>query len=299
MVFDVSRFPDQERAILRRACIEFPDHEFSRLFADRRAGHVLYGVLRDKKRALGDIFVKAALADSAKAALRREVKAYEALGKHDFLPKYYGVLEAGDCVALLIESPQGAHWPPPWSAENVERIQKTLEGVSCSVAPELDTPISAFEGMLSGWQRLEREERLRLAEDRLQLAPGTLQRNIRHLIALSEQALQPSGELLHFDVRSDNVCFRANGAPLLLDWSWWCRGQVGNQLAAWGASLSRETNQDVWTIGLDVRPEHVALVAGYFAQYFGIPYEGASHVRPLQARQAEIAVGWLQHLGVI
>jgi thiamine kinase-like enzyme len=45
--------------------------------------------------------------------------------------------------------------------------------------------------------------------------------------------------LLHFDVRSDNLCFR-DGRALLIDWNLACIGNPVVDVAAWLPSLHAE-----------------------------------------------------------
>jgi hypothetical protein len=154
---------------------------------------------------------------------------------------------------------------------------------------------------LLGWHYLQTSGRLEHAERALSLSPGTIERRIDVLTALSEAALEPALDLLHFDVRSDNLCFRRCSTEdvCLLDWSWWCRGQMGNQLAAWAATLSCEWGKHPWELGFNIGVEHVALLSGYFTQFFAQPTSAANHVRQLQARQARVMTTWMKHLDLL
>ena len=97
--------------------------------------------------------------------------------------------------------------------------------------------------------------------------------------------------LLHFDVRSDNMCFTPDRA-VLVDWNWIARGNPLFDVAAWLPSLEREGGP----APEDVRPEagvFAPALAGYFcanAGREGIP--DAPQVRRIQREQATSALPW-------
>ncbi|MEX1264725.1 MAG: hypothetical protein WEE66_12495 [Actinomycetota bacterium] len=100
--------------------------------------------------------------------------------------------------------------------------------------------------------------------------------------------------LLHFDIRSDNLCL-SDGRALLIDRHFACLGSPVFDLAAWLPSLHGEGGPVPEQI-LETTDE-VAAIASLLAGYFGwrgahpdIP--DAPHVRPLQRRQASTALPW-------
>ncbi len=100
------------------------------------------------------------------------------------------------------------------------------------------------------------------------------------------------GSLLHFDVRSDNLCFAGPQAKLV-DWN---IAHVGNpvvDVAFWLPSLRLEGGPEPWEL-LDDAGRVAALVAGFFASRAGLPPpEGAPTVRQFQRAQAEVALAWV------
>jgi aminoglycoside phosphotransferase (APT) family kinase protein len=99
------------------------------------------------------------------------------------------------------------------------------------------------------------------------------------------------GALLHFDVRSDNLCFRA-GRAILVDWN---LAAVGNPLldaVFWLPSLHLEGGPQPWELVPDSEG-FAALVAGFFASRAGLPPPPtAPTVRDFQRRQAAVALPW-------
>ena len=114
------------------------------------------------------------------------------------------------------------------------------------------------------------------------------------LSAASAGAHVDGDRLLHFDVRSDNLCFR-DGRAVLIDWNFACVGEPVFDVAAWLPSLHAEGGPPPEQV-LETSDE-VAAIASLLAGYFGwrgahpgIPQ--APHVRPLQRRQASTALPW-------
>jgi Phosphotransferase enzyme family len=111
------------------------------------------------------------------------------------------------------------------------------------------------------------------------------------LVEASDAAQLGGEELLHFDVRSDNLFF-LDRRVVLVDWNHACVGNGHFDVAFWLPSLRLEGGPDPW----DVLPEAgglAAAVAGFFAARAGLsPPAGAPTVREFQRRQAEIALPW-------
>jgi aminoglycoside phosphotransferase (APT) family kinase protein len=98
-------------------------------------------------------------------------------------------------------------------------------------------------------------------------------------------------ELLHFDVRSDNLCFR-DGVAVLVDWNLACVGDGRFDVAFWLPSLRLEGGPEPWEVLLSEGPL-AAAVAGFFAARAGRPpAPGAPMVREFQLRQLEVALPW-------
>ena len=97
--------------------------------------------------------------------------------------------------------------------------------------------------------------------------------------------------LIHGDVRSDNLCFRA-GRVVVIDWNHAALANAEADIAFWLPSLHAEGGPPPESI-LPAAPGLAAWVAGYFCARAGLPFiPEAPHVRRLQAAQAGTALPW-------
>ena len=97
--------------------------------------------------------------------------------------------------------------------------------------------------------------------------------------------------LLHFDIRSDNLCFR-DGRAVIIDSNAPIVGNPDVDLAAWLPSLASEGGPQPEAI-LPAAPELAAWMAGYFCAHAGLEaIPEAPHVRPLQRAQARTSLPW-------
>jgi thiamine kinase-like enzyme len=100
--------------------------------------------------------------------------------------------------------------------------------------------------------------------------------------------------LLHFDVRSDNLCLRGDRA-VLVDWNFACVGNPLFDVAAWLPSLHAEGGPapDEVLPPTDEVAEIAALLAGNFAARGPRPeIPEAPHDRQLQRAQLTTALPW-------
>jgi hypothetical protein len=234
------------------------------------------------------VFVKAGGDEMTSSALRAEWRIYAAI-EASFLPRCLA-FEDGDVPLLVLESLAHAHWPPPWRVPDVERLRAALAAVASTSPPEGVPPLTAEGPLLRGWPRVQADPEPFLS---LGLAGRSwLERALPMLREQAERARLAGTALLHFDVRSDNVCFVGDRA-VLVDWNWAVRGNPRFDMAFWMPTLSYETGTAPEALCPDA-PTESALVAGYFAAQAGLPSPTPSmvRVRALQRRQLEVALPW-------
>lgn len=230
------------------------------------------------------VFLKHALTPEAEEWLRTERLVYEHV-HGSFMPGYLG---ANDAV-LVLEDLSAADWPPPWSTRRIDSVLQMLSNVGSSTRPSSLPRLEDMRGAIVGWPTV--------ADDRgPMLSTGIcseqwLEAALPALLQAADNAELDGDDLLHADVRSDNLCFKAVG-PLLVDWNIACIGNGDFDVAFWLPSLRLEGGPQPWEVLPDAGGL-AAVVAGFFAARVGLPAPaGAPTVRDFQLRQLEVALPW-------
>jgi aminoglycoside phosphotransferase (APT) family kinase protein len=191
---------------------------------------------------------------------------------------------------LVLEDLSAAVWQAPWTMARVTQVLATLRQVAATSPPAGLDSLEERQASWSGWAQVAQDPALFL---RLGLCSATwLADNINALVA-AEAGVQLTGEeLVHGDVRSDNLCFVSNRV-VLVDWNWACRGNSTVDIAAWLPSLHLEGGPLPESI-LPEQPRLAALVSGYFAARAGLPVGQASaQIRAIQLAQLRVALPWV------
>jgi Phosphotransferase enzyme family len=232
-------------------------------------------------------FAKVGTVDRVAEWLKRERRVYAEI-EGPFIPRLVGWSDE-PVPALLLEDLSEAHWPPPWDRRLVERVLATLDAVAAAPCPDWATPTDELAELLSGWSEIASDP-----EGFLGLGLVTrpwLDSALPSLLAHDHPADLGGDALLHFDVRSDNICFTAD-RTLLVDWNWISRGNPLFDVAAWLPSLAFEGGPSPE----EVCPEagvFSAALAGYFCSQAPLPgIPDAPHVRRVQLDQATTALPW-------
>lgn len=248
-----------------------------------------YGRVNAHWRAqLGDgrsVFVKHALTQEAEDWLRTERLVYEHV-RGSFMPRYVGASGS----VLVLEDLSGADWPPPWSEQRVDSVLAMLSEVRRTAPPAELPRLADMRDAIIGWPSVAKDPRPLLSTG--MCSAQWLDEALPTLVRAAGDAELDGDDLLHADVRSDNLCFRADGRPVLVDWNIACIGNGDFDVAFWLPSLRLEGGPQPW----NVLPDAAALaaaVAGFFAARAGLPPpDGAPTVREFQLRQLEIALPW-------
>lgn len=233
-------------------------------------------------------FLKAATDAQTAGWLRDEARVYQRL-LTDFLPRLIGWDEEGEWPLLLVEDLSAAGWPPPWTPARIDAVLATLAAVRSAPPPPGLPRLEDRRESLSGWRRIEAEPEPFLA---LGLCGREwLEAALPDLFAAEAAAPLGGPDLLHRDVRSDNLCLR-DGRAVLVDWNHAAVGYGPADVVAWLPSLEMEGGPRPETL-LSGEPELVALHAGYWASRAGLPppFPGAT-VRELQLKQLRSALPW-------
>ncbi|MFL5927860.1 MAG: phosphotransferase family protein [Gaiellaceae bacterium] len=119
-----------------------------------------------------------------------------------------------------------------------------------------------------------------------------LERALPTILAAAEAAPVEGDRVCHFDVRSDNLCFRA-GRAVLVDWNWASLGNPAVDVAAWLPSVRVEGGPPPWEV-LPGAGALAAFVSGVWAAVAGLPPPAtAPGVREVQRRQLAVALDWV------
>lgn len=234
-------------------------------------------------------FVKVARGDDTASWIRDEHLFYAQSRGATFLPQMLGWDDDGERPALALKDLSDAAWPPPWDRGRVDAVLACLAEVA-SARPPADLPRAADSQFdFQGWNEIEDYPEPFLA---LRLCSRAwLERALPILRYATEIAPLDGDALLHFDVRSDNICLH-DGRAIFVDWNFACLGNPLADVAAWLPSLHAEGGPRPEEV-LPEAGELAALLAGYFGAHAARPpIPEAPHARPLQLRQARVALPW-------
>jgi hypothetical protein len=241
-------------------------------------------------------FVKIAAFGYVAEWFRDERAAYRAFEGAPFIPRLLGWDDDGIAPLLAIEDLSAARWPPPWDRASIDAVKTTLHEIHATT-PRGPLPTAEERQFgLDSWPNLIDDPAPFLSTGIC--SPAWLEQHLPTLAAASAAARIDGSASLHFDVRSDNLCFR-EGRAILVDWNHACIGNRQLDTAAWLPSLQVEGGPLPEEVLSDEEglPELAALLAGYFCARAGLPeIPQAPHVRRLQREQAATSLPWAARL---
>jgi aminoglycoside phosphotransferase (APT) family kinase protein len=237
-------------------------------------------------------FVKIAFTLDTASWVRDEHLFYAQHRGLGFTPELLGWFDDGERPVLVLEDLSAATWPPPWDRAGVDAVVSCLADVASTPASRELPPVGRSQFDRDGWREiandLEPFLRLGLCE------AAWLDDHLDAMMHAADRAVLEGDRLLHFDVRSDNICLR-DGRALLVDWNFACLGNPLADVTAWLPSLHAEGGpapEEVVETSHEVAAL-AAMFAGYFASHAARPaIPEAPHVRPLQLMQARTALPW-------
>ena len=236
------------------------------------------------------VFIKAARSAYLAGELRREAEVYAHLPA-GVAPELICFDDDRDQPMLVLEDLSNADWSVHWNARRVDSVRATLKSVAAAKAPPNTPGAAEVFSKFHGWNDLIANPAAFLATGIR--SPEWLGRSASTLQTAALAAPIAGDALLHFDVRSDNLCFR-DGRAILVDWNWACIGTQELDVAGWLPSLADEGGPRPWEI-LPGAGGFAALLAGVWANVVGLPPPStAPTVRALQRRQLEVALAWAE-----
>jgi hypothetical protein len=237
----------------------------------------------------GTAFAKIATNRGNAKALRAEHR-WTAFLAGRFAPRILAFEDDDDRPLLLIEDLSHGHWPPPWRAGDVQRLRDALaEKAALRPLPDDLPALADLRAALAGWSEVARDPAPFLGLD--MCTRPWLDAALPVLLAAEAAVVLEGDDLVHFDVRSDNVCF-LDDRVVLVDWSGPVRGPAAFDLACLASSLRLEAGPLPEEL-LPDRAPYAAALSGYFAAHAGLPsLPDAPRVRWIQTRQLRIALPW-------
>ena len=238
-------------------------------------------------------FAKAATTPLIARWLRSEHRAYSNLSG-SFMARLLAWEDDSEMPLLVMEDLSAGYWPPPWRPGDVDRVLEALEALHSTEPPPGLRPFPRKE--FQCWRKVADEP-----EAFLQLGLASREWLDSSLPALLEaEAAAPfeGSEVLHLDVRSDNICLLEDKA-VLVDWNNVHQGNGLFDIAAWLPSLHAEGGPAPWSI-VPGAAEFASAVSGYFAAWAGQPPpKHAPRVRVVQLQQLRTALPWaIRELGL-
>jgi hypothetical protein len=238
------------------------------------------------------VFVKAARGDLTAAWLRREHEVYAHL-RGRFIPKLEAFDDDPVYPVLVLEDLSDADWEIRWNPERVSLVRSALAELAASDPPPNTQPVrEAFPQLFRGWHVVRDDPEPFLSTGIR--SPAWLEQALPTLTAAADSVRADGDDVLHLDVRSDNLCFR-DGAAILVDWNWCTTGNAALDVAAWLPSLANEGGPKPWEV-LPAAGDYAAFLTGVWAAVVGLPPPPtAPTVRTGQRRQLEAALVWWEH----
>lgn len=237
------------------------------------------------------VFVKAAQAEHTAAWLRREHEVYAHL-RGSFIPRLEAFEDDPAYPVLVLEDLSDAAWDVRWDDARVAAVRAALAELAGSEPPPNARPVrETFPDLFGRWRAVEQDPEPFLSTGIR--SRGWLEHALPTLIDAADAVPSDSDDLLHLDVRSDNLCFR-HGTVVLVDWNWCSTGNADLDVAAWLPSLAVEGGPQPWEV-LPGAGEYAAFVAGVWAAVVGLPPPATGPtVRAQQRRQLEPALAWCE-----
>jgi aminoglycoside phosphotransferase (APT) family kinase protein len=232
--------------------------------------------------------------------MRREAEIAACLPPGAPAPALLHVIDDDDWIVLVFEDVDGALPHTPWERRELDRvIDATLRLGRLAPRAPLHSVVDQYGQMFVGWRNLAGEGPAAVDDpwcrDRLdELAAAE---------ARWESACA-GDQLIHGDVRSDNVLLTRDNRVVFVDWTATCIGAGWFdvlvmlpvvELEGGGQPEAVMERSGLGDLDRDQVVPLVAAVAGYFADRGRLPDPpGLPTLRAFQRAQGEVALGWLR-----
>jgi len=250
------------------------------------------------------VFIKAvssAQNPDSPAMTRREAEIARCLPDGTPAPALLHELDDGEWIVLVFEHVEGRLPETPWRLPELQRVlSATMELGDLVPRRPIRSLAEQYGPMFVGWRTLATEAPDAVTDawcrDRLSELAATEAR---------WEDATAGDQLLHGDVRSDNVLLTPDGRVVLVDWTATCIGAGWFDAVAMLPAVELEgggqPERVMELVGLDVNTDDivplVSAMAGYFVERGRLPDPpGLPTVRAFQRAQGEVTLRWLRRL---
>jgi hypothetical protein len=233
-------------------------------------------------------FVKVSTDPITAGWLRDEYRMYQNI-QADFMPDLLGWHDDGENPLIVLEDLSSGVWLHTWTPAAIAAVLKTLDCVRKTIPPDGLKSLESMRQDLASWKLVASQPDVFLSLG--MCSQGWLNTSLPALMQSDEKAILTGSELLHLDIRSDNICFLGNRV-VFVDWNWACVGNSQLDVIGWLPSVALEGGPLPEQI-IEGEPNLVALIAGFWAYRAGLPPPRPdSKVREIQRKQLAIALPW-------
>ena len=191
---------------------------------------------------------------------------------------------------LVVEDLSDATWPPPWSPELLAGLERLFAELAATRAPAGLPSLAGRVRQAGAWELVAADRGPLLTTG--VVSEGWLDHALPALVEAQAAAPTAGDRLLHFDLRSDNLCFR-DGRVLLVDWNLAVAGDPRWDRLFMVHTIQMEGGPNVRELAPDPDPGVLAWIAGFFAARAGMPPPvGAPRVRGFQRAQLAVVLPW-------
>jgi hypothetical protein len=213
-----------------------------------------------------------------------------------YIADFVGYADLGPSAAcLLLQDLSGLHWQYDWTWKRQKSILKMLDRVAALLKEERCDwswvgHLSDLHNELCNWQDI-----IDSPEGFLGLGLCSYdwwKKNRDGLLKAEGEAVLSGDDLLHFDVRSDNICFDDDDRPIIVDWNWILKGNGRMDELAWLPSLIMEGGTLDCFLPLSAADGHLlAMLAGFWAACAPLPdIHPSSTLRSLQLNCLKVSL---------